>query len=132
MARARQRVSCLDTHVVAWLYDGLVEKLSTSARQAIEQSTLLFSPMVELELQYLHEIGRLAVPAETLLEALQEDIGLRPAETPLPAIIAIAKTLTWTRDVFDRMIVATTMAIREAQLLTKDATIRRHSAVALW
>jgi PIN domain nuclease of toxin-antitoxin system len=132
MARTRQRVSCLDTHVVAWLYDGLVEKLSTSARQAIEQSTLLCSPMVELELQYLHEIGRLAVPAETLLEALQEDIGLRSTETPLPAIIAIAKTLTWTRDVFDRLIVATTMAIQEAQLLTKDTRIRQHSAVAFW
>ena len=65
MARGRQRISYLDTHVVAWLYEGLVEKLSSPARQAIEDSTLLFSPMVELELQYLHEIGRLTVPPDT-------------------------------------------------------------------
>lgn len=132
MARTRQPVSCLDTHVVAWLYDGLVAKLSLAARQAIEQSTLLFSPMVELELQYLYEIGRLALPADTLLNTLQEDIGLRPADAPLPSIIAMAKTVTWTRDVFDRVIVATTMVIREARLITKDATIRHHSPVALW
>ena len=132
MARTRQPVSCLDTHVVAWLYDGLVAKLSLAARQAIEQSPLLFSPMVELELQYLYEIGRLALPADTLLNTLQEDIGLQPADAPLPSIIAMAKTVTWTRDVFDRVIVATTMVIREARLITKDATIRHHSPVALW
>lgn len=132
MARTRQRVTCLDTHVVAWLYEGLVDKLSLSAREAIEQSTLLFSPMVELELQYLYEIGRLTAPADTLINALQEEIGLRRADAPLDAIVAVAKTLSWTRDVFDRMIVATTMVTREARLITKDTTIRRHSAVALW
>jgi PIN domain nuclease of toxin-antitoxin system len=132
MARARRLVSYLDTHVVVWLYAGLVEKLSEPARQAIEEGALLFSPMVELELQYLHEIGRLTVSSATLINALQEEIGLRNADIPLPSIIAIAKTLTWTRDVFDRMIVATTMATQETQLITKDTTIRQHSAVALW
>ena len=132
MARTRQRVSCLDTHVVVWLYEGLIEKLSASARQAIEQSALLFSSIVELELQYLHEIGRLTIPSDTIINALQEEIGLKRTDVPLDAIVAIAKTLTWTRDVFDRMIVATTMVTREAQLITKDTTIRQHSAVALW
>jgi PIN domain nuclease of toxin-antitoxin system len=132
MARARQRISYLDTHVVAWLYEGLVEKLSSPARQAIEDSTLLFSPMVELELQYLHEIGRLTVPPDTLINALTEEIGLGRTEIPLHPIIIIAQTLTWTRDVFDRLIVATAMATQEARLITRDANIRQHSAVAFW
>jgi PIN domain nuclease of toxin-antitoxin system len=132
MARARQRVSYLDTHVVAWLYEGLIEKLSATATRAIEQSTLLVSPMVELELQYLHEIGRLTVPSDTIFNALQEEIGLKRTDVPLDAIIAIAKILTWTRDVFDRLIVATAMVTREARLITKDTTIRQHSKVALW
>lgn len=132
MARAGQRISYLDTHVVAWLYEGLVEKLSASARQAIEDSTLLFSPIVELELQYLHEIGRLTVPPDILINALVEEIGLGRAEVPLHPIIVIAKTLTWTRDVFDRLIVATTMATQEARLITRDTNIRKHSAVAFW
>jgi PIN domain nuclease of toxin-antitoxin system len=118
--------------VVAWLYEGLVEKLSSPARQAIEDSTLLFSPMVELELQYLHEIGRLTVPPDTLINALTEEIGLGRTEIPLHPIIVIAKTLTWTRDVFDRLIVATAMATQEARLITRDANIRQHSAVAFW
>lgn len=132
MARAQQRISCLDTHVVAWLYEGLVEKLSLPAKQAIERSTLLFSLMVELELQYLHEIGRLTAPADTLIQALQEEIGLRRVDVDLHVIIHVAKSLTWTRDVFDRMIVATSMAIQDAQLITKDTVIRQHSVVALW
>lgn len=132
MVRAQQRISCLDTHVVAWLYEGLVDRLSIPAKQAIEQCTLLYSPMVELELQYLHEIGRLTAPADTLVQALEGEIGLRPADVELHAIIPIAKQLTWTRDVFDRMIVATTMTIQDAQLITKDARVRQHSAVALW
>jgi PIN domain nuclease of toxin-antitoxin system len=132
MARAGQRIGYLDTHVVAWLYEGLIEKLSSPARQAIEDSTLLFSPMVELELQYLHEIGRLTVPPDTLINTLTEEIGLGRTEIPLHPIIAIAKTLTWTRDVFDRLIVATAMATQEARLITRDANIRQHSAVAIW
>lgn len=132
MARTRQRISCLDTHVVAWLYEGLIGKLSAAARQAIEQSILLISPIVELELQYLHEIGRLTVPSDMFITALQEEIGLRRSDAPFDAVIATAKTLSWTRDVFDRLIVATTMVIPKAQLITKDVMIRQYSVVALW
>ena len=48
----------LDTHVVLWLSEGLVERLPKAARRSIEENDLLFSPMVRLELQYLYEIKR--------------------------------------------------------------------------
>ncbi len=131
MARARQSLVCLDTHIVAWLYAGMVEKLSAPAQQAIETSALLYSPMVALELQYLHEIGRLRVASDTILMALHDDIGLQPTDLSFNTVVATAKSLHWTRDVFDRMIVATAMAA-DAQLITKDTTIRQHSTVALW
>jgi PIN domain nuclease of toxin-antitoxin system len=131
MARARQSLTCLDTHIVAWLYAGMVEKLSESAAQAIETGLLLYSPIVALELQYLHEIGRLRVPSDTILTALQKDVGLQPSALPFDTVVTTAKSLTWTRDVFDRIIVATAMAA-EARLITKDTTIRQHSSVALW
>ncbi len=131
MARARQSLACLDTHIVVWLYAGMVEKLSTLAKQAIETDYLLYSPIVALELQYLHEIGRLRVSSDTILTALQEDIGLQQTDLSCDMVITRAKSLTWTRDVFDRIIVATAMAV-DAQLVTKDTTIRQHSKVALW
>ena len=131
MARARQSLTCLDTHIAVWLYAGMVEKLSEPAKQAIETDYLLYSPIMALELQYLHEIGRLRVSSDTILMALQEEIGLQRTDLSFDTVIASAKSLTWTRDVFDRIIVATAMAV-DAQLITKDTTIRHHSAVALW
>jgi len=49
----------LDTHVVIWLYARKGEGLSTRARRLIEdEPEIAISPMVLLELDYLHEIGR--------------------------------------------------------------------------
>ena len=49
----------LDTHVVLWLYLRKGEGLSGRARQLIEyEPVILISPMILLELDYLHEIGR--------------------------------------------------------------------------
>jgi len=49
----------LDTHVVLWLYLRKGDGLSERARQLIEyEPEILISPMVLLELDYLHEIGR--------------------------------------------------------------------------
>jgi PIN domain nuclease of toxin-antitoxin system len=49
----------LDTHVVAWLYAGELGRLSQFASERIEAEDVLISPMVVLELTYLHEIERL-------------------------------------------------------------------------
>ena len=66
----------LDTHVVLWLCEGLVERLSKTARRAIEENDLLISPMVRLELQYLFEIKRCKRASHLILSQLQTQIGL--------------------------------------------------------
>ena len=66
----------LDTHVVAWLYDGRVDLLPELARSLIEANDLRVSPMVGLELQYLYEIDRFAAPADLVLESLSREIQL--------------------------------------------------------
>ncbi|HXH57083.1 hypothetical protein [Iamia sp.] len=43
----------------------------------------------------------------------------------------MAQTLDWTRDPFDRIIAAQTLAAG-ARLLTKDLTIRDHLGLAVW
>lgn len=121
----------LDTHVVLWLHDGLVERLSRRARAALEASRPLISPMVRLELALLHEIGRLAVPVPAMLDTLRVDVDLGVAESRFERVAAIAATLSWTRDPFDRMIAAHAMA-DDLPLLTKDENILRHCPVARW
>ena len=45
----------LDTHVVAWLYAGLVDHMNSALLKIINRERLLISPMVVLELEYLFE-----------------------------------------------------------------------------
>jgi PIN domain nuclease of toxin-antitoxin system len=49
----------LDTHVILWLFARKGDGLSVRAMKLIESDTeLTISPMVLLELEYLHEVGR--------------------------------------------------------------------------
>ncbi len=121
----------LDTHVVCWLYAGLTERIPSRVQETLEQGDLRISPMVALEVQHLHEIGRLAAGAEDVVGALQRDLGLRVCELPFPAVVTRALAHTWTRDPFDRLIVAQA-DLESRALLTKDSTIRKHYPLALW
>jgi PIN domain nuclease of toxin-antitoxin system len=121
----------LDTHVVVWLFAGEVERLSPVARDRLAVSDVTISSMVELELTYLHEIGRLTVSGAEIVSDLAERIGLIRSMIPFRAAVAAAASLTWTRDPFDRLIVADALAAG-SQLVTKDAVIRAHCALALW
>lgn len=121
----------LDTHVVAWLFAGQVERIPAPARQRLEAEPLGISPMVSLELTYLCEVGRLAEPGEVIVEDLERRIGLKLLETPFGAIIAAARSLSWTRDPFDRLIGAQAV-VEGAQLLTADETLRARLSCAVW
>lgn len=121
----------LDTHVVVWLYTGETEQLSDAASAAIEQHQLVVSPMVQLELSYLHEIGRLTIGGADIIGDLERRIGLRRSGTPLDALVDTAAALTWTRDPFDRLIVADAL-VAGTSLLTKDRAIHESTTVASW
>lgn len=121
----------LDTHVVVWLYAGDLDRFPEAARAALERDTLAISPAVVLELQYLHEIGRITQPARTILDDLRDRIGLGFAEADFPAVVSKALSLAWTRDPFDRLIAAHALA-DDAPLLTADRTLREHLPTAFW
>jgi len=60
----------LDTHILVWLYQDGATRLTPLAVNAIEEAEqLLISPMVELELTYLHEISRINCPALNILDS---------------------------------------------------------------
>jgi len=121
----------LDTHVVVWLYTGETEQLSAGAITALEENQPVVSPMVQLELTYLHEIDRLRVGGADIIADLARRIGLQLSDAPLDALVETAAALTWTRDPFDRLIVADALVAGTA-LVTKDRAIHDRTAVALW
>ena len=120
-----------DTHVVAWLYAGRADLIPPRARRLIEDHPLLISPIVALELEYLFETGRTREPARGVLQALARDVGLRLCDLPFADVAGAAVRQSWTRDPFDRIIVAQA-AFRRAPLITRDADIRAHYDRALW
>jgi PIN domain nuclease of toxin-antitoxin system len=132
VARSEQtEIVYLDTHVLLWLHDSLLDRLSGPAIESIERGRLYLSPMAELELQYLHEIGRFRPTAGEAVQVLGEDIGLRRSKFGFAEIAAAAASLSWTRDPFDRLIVAEAMCAG-ARLVSKDAAIRRHFPGTVW
>ena len=122
----------LDTHVVAWLYALGASSLSERAVEAIEAAAeVRCSPMVRLELQYLHEIGRVRDTPVVVFDSLAAALGLRMCDEPFFAVAREAERQSWTRDPFDRIIVAHA-ELAGAPLVTKDATIHAAYARALW
>jgi PIN domain nuclease of toxin-antitoxin system len=72
-----EAVIYLDTNVVLWLA-GAPEQLSEQAAARIDAAErLLISPMVELEVEYLYEIGRVQRPASEVIEHLQRQLNLQ-------------------------------------------------------
>jgi PIN domain nuclease of toxin-antitoxin system len=121
----------LDTHVAAWLFAGRVDLFPPAVRTLLDENELLISPIVVLELQYLYEIQRTAEPARVVVESLEDKIGLKVCDQPFPPIIGTALDQQWTRDLFDRILVAHA-ALRESPLVTRDRTIRDHYPQAVW
>ena len=121
----------LDTHVAVWLYEGRVELISPRLRALIEDESVLLSPIVALELEYLFETGRMSASATGLLLALGRDHGIRLCDLPFAGVVTAALRQSWTRDPFDRIIVAQA-AMRRAPLITRDAVIRAHYQRAMW
>ena len=121
----------LDTAAAVWLHDGKLELFTARALEQIEADELLISPMLLLELQLLFEIGRLREAPESIAGALQSDFQVSLGELSFAAVIAQARSMTWTRDPFDR-IIAGQAAAHRASLITPDRQIREHFPGAVW
>jgi len=100
-------------------------------RARLEAETPFVSPIVELELTYLYEVGRVSEPAAAPLSALRASIGLELADAPVAELVQAAVGLSWTRDPFDRLIAAHAI-VANSPLVTADETIRQHLPLAVW
>lgn len=120
----------LDTHIAVALSEGRTGGLSPAAKRAIDREAVFISPAVLLELELLHEIGRLRVGAAPISRHLAEHLSIRVATDRFADVVAEALALAFTRDPFDRLIVAHA-ALMKAPLVTLDETLRRRYAKAM-
>ena len=121
----------LDTHVALWLYSGQTERISKRAANLINKERIGVSPVVLLELQYLQEIGRVTATPRTIIADLKRRLGLAVEDRSMETIAERALALNWTRDVFDRLIVAQA-ALDNGEFITTDRLILKHYPKAVW
>ena len=78
----------LDTHIVVWLFVGLLEKFSQSIKTILNENEILLFSIVCLELQYLYYIERVREPVEVIVSDLTDRIGLRVREKDFHLIVS--------------------------------------------
>lgn len=121
----------VDTHVLVWVAAGELHRLPAQVAARLPSATIRISPMVPLELNYLREVGKIAAPVSEVLDKLQRKLDLRVAETSFAVVASKAWSLSWTRDPFDRLIVAGAMA-EDVPLLTADTRMLANCPLAVW
>jgi PIN domain nuclease of toxin-antitoxin system len=126
------RVAYLDTNVLLWLAYGKLNRLSKDARKAVEQFELLVSPMVLVETEFLYEIGKSSARSREIQIKLEHEVHARICDLPFPAIAECMIDEKWTRDPFDRMIVAQAKTNGLAPLISADRHIQENYIRAIW
>lgn len=118
--------------MVLWLAGRDFDKITPPAQATLRQADLLISPMVPLELQYLFERGKIVLSSRDLLLKLTREAAVQVCGLPFPLVAEAALDEIWTREPFDRLIVAQAKANGFATLITADRLIRTNYPRALW
>jgi PIN domain nuclease of toxin-antitoxin system len=120
-----------DTHAVVAIYKD-INLLGEKARRLLKRhDDYVISPVVCLELQFLYEIQQIRHSPRQILRHLDSAVGLAICTKPFRSVIEMAEGLGWTRDPFDRIIVAHA-SLDLDPLITKDARIHEHYRKAVW
>lgn len=122
----------LDTQVAVWLVNGDLHRITAKANEQMNNSRLLLSPMVLLEMEYLFEINRIRITARDSLQKLGDELNVMICSLDFSLVAAAALDEKWTRDAFDRLIVANAKANNFSYLITADKHIRQHYPRAVW
>jgi PIN domain nuclease of toxin-antitoxin system len=123
----------LDTHVAVRLAHGDLTQISQPALDAIARTDLLISPMVLLELEYLFELKKeVRLSVDDVQRKLEYELGVRVCDLDLRAIARIAADEKWTRDPYDRLIVAHARANGLSTLLSADRLILKNYPRTVW
>jgi len=122
-----------DTQVAMRLANADLAQISQTALDTIARTDLLISPMVLLELQYLFEFKKeTRLSAEDVQRKLEFELDVRVCGFAFRSIASVAAGQKWTRDPFDRMIVAHAKANGLSTLIAANRLIRQQYPRAVW
>ena len=108
----------LDTNALVWILAG-----HRRSRQLLRGSQRLYvSPVSLLELRFLEEVGKVRIQTEARIE---DDSRFAIDDPQARALFAAALDLAWTRDPFDRLLVAHAQ-LRGWRLATADSQLLDH------
>ena len=124
-------IAYLDTHTAMRLAHGR-PRIGRDAEKLVQRVDLLISPMVLLELEYLYEIGRLTLPGKDIVRKLEHELGVRQCDLAFADVARAALDEKWTRDAFDRIIVAQARLNGLAPLISSDEEIAEHYPRTVW
>ena len=113
-------VILLDTHAAIWLATG-----HRRADPLRRMPRLYLSPATVLELQFLVEVGRIRLAAPLSVTSLSDDPRWLLDEPPSGKWFSAAAEVGWTRDPFDRLLVAHAR-VRGWRVATADAVLLDH------
>lgn len=122
----------LDTSVAVWLAQGDLTRIAPAASNVIRSASLLVSPMVELELQYLYEVNRIKLTSQDILLKLRAELQVEVCPLSFISIVRSAIHEKWTRDPFDRIIVAQAKANGLSILVSSDEAIQSNYVKTIW
>jgi PIN domain nuclease of toxin-antitoxin system len=125
-------IAYLDTSIAVWLSQGKVSSLSKDAKGLLRRADLLISPMVLVELELLYEIRRTKLQSRDIQLKIEHELGVKVCGLDFPSIAAAAVGEKWTRDPFDRMIVAHAKTNGFAPLVSTDEHIAKHYPRTVW
>ncbi len=121
----------LDTHAAVAIAEGRPRLLGREARRLVQIREVCVSPIALLEVAYLHEAGKIRLTSSEVTRILVNESNVSVVPDDVRAVVERAVSLRWTRDPFDRLIVATAV-LHDAKLVTKDALIHTHFDGAVW
>lgn len=115
----------LDTHVAVAVFEGRSGRWSAQAARLFDSGAVLLSPAVVLELELLHEIGRIRHGGKAIVRHLAEHLDIGIADDRFSEVADHALGFAFTRDPFDRLILAHAELLK-ARLLTHDRMLHAH------
>lgn len=125
-------IAYLDTNALVWLAQGDTARFRPHVRGLLRSADLLFSPIVLLELEYLYEVKRGILSSRDIQRKTEQELGIRVCDLPFSEIVGAALNEQWTRDPFDRLIVANAKANGFAPLISADGKIAEHYPRTVW
>ncbi len=118
----------IDTHVLLWILSN--SKKLKEIFWIKNYSFYVVSPLSFLEMQYLHECRKISIQVIKVVEQMRKDTRFLIDSPDFEKVFLAAMNLSWTRDPFDRLLVAHSL-VQNLPFATCDRVILSHHVLVV-